>query len=173
MNGPHKAIFLKGAGVVCEFCSLAAPFPVGCKSNPLPATASSSREDPAMKMYVKALFEATELKSNLDLGATRLVGNTTKLEGPSVLFVRACYLPLAEALFNARQKGRNAVVTGIPGTGKTAFRNYVSHYFLQKMKDPKSPAYKIVLHGSGEAAAECTVLSVTSVDGKLQFNAQR
>jgi nucleoside-triphosphatase THEP1 len=47
----------------------------------------------------------------------------------------------------AHDRHKNVVISGIPGVGKSTFRNDVVHCLVQKMKRG-GPIYTVVLHSS-------------------------
>jgi Ni2+-binding GTPase involved in maturation of urease and hydrogenase len=114
-----------------------------------------------MEAYWKALCAAELDGRVLDLGNANLVDKTGRNDGGSKLFVRACYEPLAKLLMEARRSYKNVVITGTPGIGKTAFRNFFVFYLAQSTKTA-GITFIIVLHGTpDERSDSCSVLTVS------------
>ena len=104
----------------------------------------------------------------INLRDAKLVNKDGVNKGPSKLFVRKCYNELTDVIFGELfigkgEDGKNIVLTGTPGVGKTEFRNYVVYNLLQKMKNDKTKNYTIVLHGTpGDKAQTFIKISLNS-----------
>jgi hypothetical protein len=128
-----------------------------------------------MLKYWTAMFGATvDEDSVLDLSDAQLVDKTGCNASDFKLFVRSCYKTLSDELMKARDLKKNVVISGTPGIGKTAFRNYFVYYLVQKMKADTDTSYTIVLHGTpGDRASHYYVLSAPIVVGVRTLNAVR
>lgn len=122
-----------------------------------------------MLAYWRSLWNAVPSDSSLlELGSAKLVTKGGFNDGGTKLFIRSCYDQLAHVILGALAGGKNVVLSGTPGVGKTAFRNFLVFRLAQDMKKTRVPR-TIVLHGSpGQRSKTYTMLSATGDDAKLR-----
>ena len=117
---------------------------------------------------------SAEVRGNiLDIGAAKLVDKHTQLSVHSKVYVRECYDTLYALITEARRMSTNVVITGTPGTGKTAYRNYVIWKLAQEMKRTGN-SFAIILDGTPGNTKLCVVLTAVKnpCDKSLQLHAK-
>jgi len=115
-------------------------------------------DDHEYSIYWKSIQEAKVECTNkvLQVTGSALIGRFDAVDAGERLYVRECFESLFEAVWENRRCGKNTVLTGTPGVGKTAFRNYIVWRAVEKMK--KEEVSVVALHHSPENPAPPVVV---------------
>eukprot|EP00389_Voromonas_pontica_P010814 GDKH01016481.1.p1 GENE.GDKH01016481.1~~GDKH01016481.1.p1 ORF type:complete len:631 (-),score=73.16 GDKH01016481.1:81-1973(-) len=95
------------------------------------------------KKFAEKLCDVKVRDNFLDFGNVHTIGRFDTLDGPTKLFVRDCYQELFSIIWDNVTNKTNSVLTGTPGVGKTAFRNYILWKLVDKLKDGEVSAVAI------------------------------